>query len=75
MNPDNIVSLCKVCGSSPFALVREGRYFHVAMGTLIDDPGIRPTFHIFVGSKAPWHEIADSLPQYAGLPPAEAPAT
>jgi hypothetical protein len=39
------------------------------MGTLVDDPGIRPTFHIFVGSKAPWHEITDALPQYAELPP------
>jgi predicted 3-demethylubiquinone-9 3-methyltransferase (glyoxalase superfamily) len=29
----------------------------------------------FTGSKAPWHEITDSLPQYAELPPAEALAT
>jgi hypothetical protein len=75
MNPDNIVSFCRGCGSSPFSLVGEGRFFHVTMGTLVDDPGIRPTFHIFVGSKAPWHEITDSLPQYAELPPAEALAT
>jgi hypothetical protein len=34
------------------------------MGTLIDDPTIRPTHHIFVGSKAPWFTIADDLPQY-----------
>jgi hypothetical protein len=75
MNPDNVVSFCKLCGSSLFALVRDGRFFHVKMGTLVDDPGIRPMFHIFVGSKAPWHEIADSLPQYAELPPSEALAT
>ena len=55
------------------ALVREGRFFHVRMGTLVDDPGIRPMFHIFVGSKAPWHEITDLLPQYDELPP-DAPA-
>jgi hypothetical protein len=72
MNPDNIVSFCKLCGSSLFSLVRDGQVFHVTMGTLIDDPGIRPSFHIFVGSKAPWHEITDSLPQYAELPPATA---
>jgi len=75
MNPDNIGSFCQRCGSSLFSLVRDGQFFHVTMGTLIDDPGIRPTFHIFVGSKAPWHEITDSLPQHAGLPPAEPPAT
>ena len=51
--------------------MRDGQFFHVTLGTLVDDPGIRPKFHIFVGSKAPWHEIADSLPQYAELPPAE----
>ena len=64
--PDN--SRCQLCGSPLFALVRAGRFFHVRMGTLVDDPGIRPMFHIFVGSKAPWHEITDSLPQYAELP-------
>jgi hypothetical protein len=42
------------------------------MGTLVGDPGLRPMFHIFVGSKAPWHEIADSLPRHDELPPAAA---
>jgi hypothetical protein len=74
-NPDNVVSFCRLCGSSLFALVRDGQFFHVTLGTLVDDPGIRPMFHIFVGSKAPWHEITDSLPQYVELPPAEALAT
>ena len=34
------------------------------MGALDDDSGIAPQYHIFTGSKAPWHEIHDSLPQY-----------
>jgi hypothetical protein len=75
LNPDNTVRFCKLCGSSLFALVRDGQFFHVKLGTLVDDPGIRPSFHIFVGSKASWHEITDALPQYAKLPPAEALAT
>ena len=29
-------------------------------------PSIRPTAHIFVGSKAPWYAITDDLPQYGG---------
>jgi hypothetical protein len=33
------------------------------MGSLEDDPSIRPTGHIFVGSKASWFEITDGLPQ------------
>jgi len=55
---------CNLCGSLLFSVVREGAFVHVAMGTLVDDPTIRPTHHIFVGSKAPWFTIADDLPQY-----------
>ena len=54
---------CGVCGSLLFSVVRDGAYVHVAMGSLVDTPAIRPTEHIFVGSKAPWHEITDDLPQ------------
>ena len=59
---------CRVCGSLLYSLVREGLYVHVAMGTLVDGPSISPTMHIFVGSKAPWFEITDRLPQFSGLP-------
>jgi len=55
---------CKTCGSLLYSVVRDGAFVHVAMGTLIDDPSIRPTAHIFVGSKAPWFTITDDLPQY-----------
>ncbi|MDX8517892.1 GFA family protein [Mesorhizobium dulcispinae] len=55
---------CGQCGSLLYSLVREGAYVHVAMGTLMDDPSIRPNAHIFVGSKAPWFTITDDLPQY-----------
>jgi hypothetical protein len=36
------------------------------MRSLADAPTIRPTQHIFVGSKAPWFAITDDLPQYEG---------
>ena len=55
---------CKLCGSFLYSVVRDGAFVHVAMGTLVDDPTIRPTKHIFVGSKAPWFTITDGLPQY-----------
>lgn len=54
---------CRTCGSLLFSVVRNGDYVHVAMGSLVDAPSIRPTEHIFVGSKAPWFEITDDLPQ------------
>jgi hypothetical protein len=34
------------------------------MGAIDDDPEIRPQFHTYVGSSAPWDEITDTLPQY-----------
>ena len=55
---------CRECGSMLFSIVRDGAYAHVLMGTLADEPTIRPSAHIFVGSKAPWFTITDDLPQY-----------
>jgi len=54
---------CAACGSFLYSVVREGDWVHVAMGSLVDDPSIRPSEHIYVGSKAPWFEITDDLPQ------------
>jgi hypothetical protein len=55
---------CGACGSFLFSVVRDGAFVHVAMGSLVDTPTIRPTEHIFVGSKASWFEITDDLPQF-----------
>jgi hypothetical protein len=54
---------CASCGSLLYSVVRDGEYVHVALGSLVDEPSMRPTKHIFVGSKAPWFEITDDLPQ------------
>ncbi|WP_225547560.1 GFA family protein [Chromobacterium violaceum] len=59
---------CRRCGSLLYSVVRDGEYVHVALGTLADAPGIRPSAHIFVGSKAAWHDIVDDLPQYDEYP-------
>jgi hypothetical protein len=55
---------CRTCGSAMPRIDRERGIAVVPMGCLDDDPGIRPQYHIFVGSKAPWFEIADELPRY-----------
>jgi hypothetical protein len=57
---------CAACGSLLFSVVRDGEYIHVALGSLVDEPSIRPSEHIWVGSKAPWYEITDDLPQHEG---------
>jgi hypothetical protein len=43
-------------------------YVRVPYGTLVDSPTLKPTAHMFVGSKAPWHEILDDLPQHDAYP-------
>ena len=58
---------CAACGSLLFSVVRDGEYVHVAMGSLVDAPCIRPGGHIYVGSKATWFEITDDLPQFEEL--------
>jgi hypothetical protein len=64
--PDGHDAHCARCGSLLFSIVRGGAFAHVTLGSLQDDPTIRPTAHIFVGSKAPWFTITDDLPQHAG---------
>jgi hypothetical protein len=59
---------CAACGSLLYSVVRDGQYVHVALGTLNDDPALKPTEHIYVGSKASWHTITDNLPQHRELP-------
>jgi hypothetical protein len=54
---------CRHCGSPTWSVVGEGAWVQVSMGTLHDTPTVRPTAHILVGSRAPWHEITDDLPQ------------
>ena len=67
-DPDANHTRCEACGSLLFSVVRDGAYVHVALGSLRDEPTIRPTGHIHVASKAPWFEITDELPQFDELP-------
>ena len=58
---------CKECGST-LGGTEKGRITSVTLGTIEGDPEIRPSLHIFVGSKACWHEIEDNLPQFEERP-------
>jgi len=60
-------TFCDTCGSTlQYITAAKPSSFALALGTLDDDPGVRPTDHIFVRSKAPWFEITDDLPQHQG---------
>jgi hypothetical protein len=57
-------AFCGVCGSSMPRKDRERGLAIVPMGSLDDDPKIRPSCHIYAGSRAAWDVIADGLPQH-----------
>ena len=67
-SPGNGWAFCRVCGSS-LGVPEDGRLRDIALGPLDSDPGVRPAEHIFVGSKAPWFQITDALPQHDQRPP------
>lgn len=60
-------AFCRICGSS-LGIPGQGKLREIALGPLDSDPGVRPTAHIFVGSKAGWFQITDALPQHHERP-------
>lgn len=59
---------CRECSSLLYWTLRDGTDVRVPYGTLVDEPALKPTAHMFVGSKAPWYQILDDLPQHAEYP-------
>ena len=56
---------CGNCGSNIMVdVATEPEELYLAMGTVDGDPVCPPGYHIYVGSKAPWHEINDNLPAH-----------
>ncbi len=61
---------CSICGSNVLVgLKSEPETYYVSMSMIDGDPPRPPAYHIFVGSKAPWHEISDDLPQHDAFAP------
>jgi hypothetical protein len=62
---------CGRCGSPlPIEIPALG-LVELPAAVLDDDIASRPQYHMFVTKKAPWHEIADGLPQHETSPTAE----
>jgi hypothetical protein len=61
-----VKAFCVECGSSLFGGTwPEGDEVSIRLGSLDGDPQIRPQYHTFVGSKAPWEELPDDgLPRF-----------
>jgi hypothetical protein len=58
---------CGTCFSLLYWTGYEGM-IRVPYGSLIDEPTLKPTAHMFVGSKASWYDIRDDLPRYDEAP-------
>jgi hypothetical protein len=62
-------AFCRICGSAvPAPMAELGQVF-LFPGGLEGDLQLKPQYHMFVGSKAPWYDITDALPQYEAYPP------
>ncbi len=58
---------CGNCLSLLYWTGHEGK-IRVPYGSLVDEPSLKPMAHMFVGSRAPWYEILDDLPQHDQYP-------
>lgn len=68
-SPNGTRLFCRHCGAvAPFLMQASGQVCLPA-GNLKGEFGMEPQCHIFVGSKAPWYEITDPLPQHREYPP------
>jgi hypothetical protein len=63
-SPGETRTFCRVCGAT-LATFLGDKEIGLPLGTLDDDPLVRPSAHVFVDSKAAWFEIADGLPRYS----------
>ena len=61
-------SFCTVCGSKVPRVEHDRQRVFMPAGAHEGELGIRPQMHIFVGSKAATHAIADGLPQHMEYP-------
>ena len=58
-------TFCSNCGSTFQTIYKpEPDLMYLALGTVDGDPGCRPEYHIYIGSKAPWSDVTDDLAQY-----------
>jgi hypothetical protein len=62
-------AFCGTCGTAvPSGNATFGDLGDLPLGPIDTELDVRPQAHIFVGSKAPWYEILDGLPQFDAYP-------
>jgi hypothetical protein len=63
-SPGETRTFCGVCGATLPTFIHGRAEIGLPLGTLDDDPEVRPEAHVYVASKAPWFEITDGLPRF-----------
>jgi len=60
---------CATCSSTVLVDFKaEAHMLYITLGTVDGDVECPDGYHQFAGSKAPWYEITDDLPQHDGWP-------
>ena len=68
-SPNREKLFCSRCGSQLFIKrlnAPEGTV--ITLGTLDDDPHVKPSRHVFFASRAPWYEPEAQIPQFEVCP-------
>lgn len=68
-----LTAFCRRCGCPVPAPDTERKVKAIPVGCLDDEPGTRILRHTFVGSKAAWFELTDSVPRHEFAPVDPAP--
>ncbi|MEM7292579.1 MAG: GFA family protein [Pseudomonadota bacterium] len=67
---EKVRAFCQRCGSPLYSkLITKPEVLRLRIGTLDSKIDVKPTAHIYVDSKAEWHEILDDLPQFSEKEP------
>jgi len=61
-------AFCMQCGSSLPWLSKNSKVMIIPIGTLDEDPQIKPSQNVFCASQAKWYTPASDLPNYDALP-------
>jgi hypothetical protein len=63
-SPGKFRHFCRTCGSPLWGTDPQmPGWKRIRLGSFDGDPGVRPSYHFAVESKAPWFDITDDLPR------------
>jgi hypothetical protein len=68
-SPGKVRHFCSRCGSQLVAEKVGVPYMVLRLATLDDDPGVRPSAHIWTSHEVPWLSYGEDLPRCEEWPP------